>query len=188
MKLTEITQQVDLNEIKKILDKYKIKNYTINADGTVDVDGNVDFSNKSITSIPVQFRNVTRHFYCYGTKITSLEGAPQSVGGNFYCSTTKITSLAGCPQSVGGDFNCSFTEITSLSGVHKQIKHVGFEFFIPTNTTHLLGLLLIPGIKQIRVFENNQVSKILNKHLKDKNVLLAQDELIDAGYPEQAKL
>ncbi len=167
MKLNEITQQVDLNEIKDILDKYKIKNYTINADGTVDVDGNVDFSNKSITSIPVQFRNVTRHFYCYGTKITSLEGAPQSVGGNFYCSTTKITSL---------------------SGVHKQIKHVGGMIIVPTNATHLLGLLLIDGVDDILVTGNDQVTDILTKHLDDKNVLLCQDELIDAGYPEQAKL
>ena len=118
--------------IKQILDNLKIKNYTIQPDGTVrsatnpegmvvDVNGNVDLRNFNVTIIPVKFGKVSGSFFCSRTKITSLDGAPTSVGGSFDCSHTKITSLAGAPTSVGGDFYCSGTEITSLDGAPTAI-------------------------------------------------------------------
>ena len=42
LRLYENFQSV--NEIEEICKKYNIKNYTINADGSVDVDGKVDLS------------------------------------------------------------------------------------------------------------------------------------------------
>ncbi len=80
--------------------------YTINKNLIVDVDGDVDLSNKNLTSIPIQFGKVTGDFYCSGNKLTSLRGSPYTIRGDFSCSNNKLTTLEGAPQSVGGDFQC----------------------------------------------------------------------------------
>jgi hypothetical protein len=99
IKLFETYKTID--EIKNWLNKYGIKNYTINDDLTVDVDDDVNLSYKELTKIEVQFRNVGGYFYCNNNQLTSLEGCPSTVGGYFSCYNNKLTSLEGCPSSVG---------------------------------------------------------------------------------------
>ncbi len=90
------------------LDKMGIKNYTINKDGTVDVEGDVDIFYKNLTGeIPIQFNKVGGSFYCYNNKLISLKGAPEKVGGDFSCTYNNLTSLKGAPKEVGRDFDCS---------------------------------------------------------------------------------
>jgi hypothetical protein len=50
-------------KIHKICKEYKIKNYTINDDLSIDVDGDVDLSNKSLIKIPIKFRKVSGNFH-----------------------------------------------------------------------------------------------------------------------------
>ena len=108
-------------DIHKICKEYGIQNYTINEYGSIDVDGNVDLSNKNLTRIPLKFRNVSGIFSCRFNQLTSLEGCPKSVGGDFYCSNNQLTSLEGCPQSVGGDFYCFNNQLTSLEGCPQSV-------------------------------------------------------------------
>lgn len=129
------------------------------------------------------------NFHCDDTKITSLQGASQRVEGSFDCSNTKITSLEGAPQYVGGNLICNDTNITSLQGAHKYlhtiiIRHV---LFLPTETTHLLGLLLCPGIQSI---VGPGCSEIMRKYLQsaERDIHLCQNELIQAGFIKQARL
>jgi len=84
-------------DIDSICKKYRIKNYTINSDGTID-------------------GNVTGDFYCNTNKLTTLEGTPQSVGGDFSCRNNRLISLEGCPQSVGGYFNFRSNQLKDLYG------------------------------------------------------------------------
>ncbi len=49
---------VTKEEVKKILDDLSIKNYIINDDLTVDVNGHVNLRNKNLISIPVKFSKV----------------------------------------------------------------------------------------------------------------------------------
>ena len=70
-------------EIISICKKFRIKNYTINDDGSVDVDGNLDLFEKNISKLPLKFGRVTGHFDCSFSKLTTLEGSPKEVGGNF---------------------------------------------------------------------------------------------------------
>ena len=65
--------------------RYGIKNYTINNDGSIDVDGNVKLSRINLTNLPFKFGKISGNFYCSNNLLTSLEGAPTSVGGEFYC-------------------------------------------------------------------------------------------------------
>jgi hypothetical protein len=107
-------------DIKKICKKYSIFNYTINSDGSIDVDGDVDLS-VSQSKLPLKFRNVSGDFSCSGNELTTLEGCPQTVGGGFYCHSNKLTTLEGCPQSVGDNFDCSDNKLTTLVGCPQTV-------------------------------------------------------------------
>ena len=96
----------NFNEIHKICQEYVIRNYTINTDGSIDVDGDVDLSERNLNKLPLKFRNVSGDFSCHNNNLTTLEGAPQSVGGDFYCDRNKLTTLEGAPKSVSDYFWC----------------------------------------------------------------------------------
>jgi hypothetical protein len=124
-------------------------NYTINPDGSIDVDGefdnNVNFNpNRSpstklrykplnrhkLTKLPIKFNKVGGNFICNDNELTTLEGAPKEVGGDFLCSRNELTSLEGGPESVGGDFICRNNQLTSLQGAPKK---VGGDFYCSRN-------------------------------------------------------
>ncbi len=130
-------------KIKDICTKYKIEKYTINPDGSIDVNGNVDLYSLGLTEIPLKFNRVSGSFncsfnqltsligspnyvdmgfYCSGNQLTSLEGSPEHVGNNFYCSYNKLISLEGSPEHVGGSLDCSYNQLTSLKGSPIVIK------------------------------------------------------------------
>ena len=111
-------------DIDSICENYGIMNYTINPDGSIDVDGSVILSSELLTIIPLKFGTVTRDFDCYNNKLTSLEGSPKSVGGDFECSGNKLTSLEYVPESVGGDFNCHSNQLTSLEGLPEIVGYI----------------------------------------------------------------
>ena len=109
LKLFENFQDID-----SICKKFGIKNYTVNPDGSVDVDDDVDLSNKGLTKLPLKFGRVSGHFDCGDNQFTSLEGSPIHVGGHFECGRNHLTSLEGAPREVGGDFYCNNNQLTSL--------------------------------------------------------------------------
>ena len=84
------------------------KNYTINPDWTINVNGDVYLYRKNLTEFPdyIKFNNVSGYFDCSNNQLISLKGCPTSVGGGFVCSRNQLTSLKGCPTSVGGVFYC----------------------------------------------------------------------------------
>ncbi len=49
-------------ETHDICEKYDIENYTINPDGSIDVDGDVDLNNKGIFKIPIKFNRINGFF------------------------------------------------------------------------------------------------------------------------------
>jgi len=103
-------------EIEKICKRYDIENYTINEDGIVDVDGDVNLYRKKLTELPLKFGKITGYFDCSDNQLTSLEGCPKWVGGHFCCFKNKLTTLEGCPNWVGGNFTCEYNQLTSLDG------------------------------------------------------------------------
>jgi hypothetical protein len=107
--------------IDKICKEYGIKNYTINEDGSIDVNDNVWLNSKGLTELPLVFNKVNGDFNCSGNQLTTLKGCPRWVGGNFYCSYNDLTSLVFSPEYVGGNFSCRDNELTDLIGSPKQI-------------------------------------------------------------------
>ena len=136
-------------EIESWCNEMKIRNYTINSKGEIDVNGDVYLRDKDFKELPYKFGKVDRDFNinfninlislkncpdevggifnCVHCKnLITLEGAPQKVGDIFKCDDcTSLTSLEGAPQKVGKSFNCSgCTNLTSLNGP----KEVGGNF------------------------------------------------------------
>jgi hypothetical protein len=122
--------------VERALKKYRITNYIINDDLSVDVDGNVSLGSIILT-IPIQFGIVSGDFNCPYNELLSLLGAPREVGGDFYCDNNKLTSLQYSPREVGGDFYCSFNKLVDLRGAPRE---VGANFVCSNNRlTSLIG-------------------------------------------------
>jgi len=109
---------------------YDIKNYTINKDGTVDVDDHINLYSKKLIKLPLKFGNVSGDFDFERNLLTTLEGVPKSVGGYFNCMNNKLSILKGCPKSVGGSFYCSKNKLTTLEGCSQS---VGGNFYCGEN-------------------------------------------------------
>jgi hypothetical protein len=114
LKKYRLFESVNEEEIHDICKEFNIENYTINRDGTIDVNGSVNLPNKGLTKLPLKFNKVSGNFSCSYNQLTTLEGAPKSVSGDFYCRGNKLTSLKGAPKSVGGDFHCQYNQLKKL--------------------------------------------------------------------------
>jgi len=111
--MKNLISKEEKDQIDLICKQYDIENYSINSDGSVDVNGDVALHEEEISVIPLKFGKVTGNFSCLGNYLTSLDGCPATVGGDFRCGYNVLTSLEGSPHTVGGDFYCSYNNLTS---------------------------------------------------------------------------
>ena len=118
-------------DIDTICQKYGIKNYNINNDGFIDVDGDVNLWSKKLAELPLKFRSVSGYFTCENNNLTNLVGCPKSVGGYFTCEDNNLTSLTGCPKSVGYNFWCNHNNIDTFEGL--DFIHIGGSFWCMDN-------------------------------------------------------
>ena len=109
------------NEIAKICEKYNIENWSINADGSIDVVGNVNLYDCELTILPIKFGRVNGYFRCDYNKLNTLEGCPSEVGDTFYCHNNNLTTLEGCPRQVSGGFYCYENKLTTLVGAPREV-------------------------------------------------------------------
>ena len=104
-------------KIHDICKEYRIENYTINLDGSINVRGDVSLSSIGLSELPLKFGKVSGNFYCYSNKLTSLEGCPNEVGGSFECSHNQLTSLEGLSKIIKGSLVCINNKLTNLKGI-----------------------------------------------------------------------
>ena len=122
---------IDFDLLKECIDG----DYTINDDGSIDVDGDVDLSCKKLTKIPFKFRNVSVYFTCSNNQLTSLEGAPNTVDGSFSCHNNQLTSLECAPNTVDGNFYCHNILNLPYSELFKIVDKVDGNIFYSSVTT-----------------------------------------------------
>ena len=122
MKYIKLFENFDKQTIESICEEYDITNYTINDDGSIDVDGPVYLSNRQMSKLPLKFRKVTGYFGCSNNLLTDLKGCPVYVGGHFICYGNKLTNMEYCPSYVGGDFQIHENKLTSLEGCPNSIN------------------------------------------------------------------
>ncbi len=117
-------------EIIDICTEYGIENYTINPDGSIDVDDSVGLVNKKLDKLPLNFNRVSGWFNCHNNNLTSLEGSPKEVGGDFICTHNKITTLKGSPILIWGYLDL---ESNPLSIIDSSIEIKGKIYIDNTN-------------------------------------------------------
>ena len=154
----------NFKEIESICQKYKIKNYNINQDGTIDVNDNVSFYSLKLEKLPLNFRNVTGWFICTNNRLRSLDGSPKLVESYFYCENNELTTLNGSPNRIGlgdkeygPDFLCYNNNLTTLNGSPQIIN--GNINISENNITSLKGLGYVGGCIY---YHNNPIEKILD--------------------------
>lgn len=162
-----------------------------------------------------QYRDkIDGYFMCCDTDLISLKGCPSEyVGGNFVCDSSKIISLEGAPKIVKGSFNCNrtriislnhaplivgearfaYNQITSLEGIgRKYFKECTDGLLVSFNCpikSNILGLLLVKRLVDFYNTLDDEIADMIHKHLRgNKDVLEFQEELIEKGFKELAKL
>ena len=139
-------------EVAEICKKNGIINWTLNSDGLVDVNANVNLKYmKYLTDLPLKFGEVTGSFYCNRSVLTTLEGAPHTVGGNFDVEHNKLTSLEFSPKSVGGIFWCSYNNIRSFEG----LVHISEDFYCKGNPLYNIWKIINP-INDNAIFDQSE--------------------------------
>lgn len=145
---------------------------------------------------------VTEIFDCSRNKLTSLKSGPASVGETYICGENPITSLEFVAREIGGDLFIMETQISSFHDIHKHIDSIGGHIGVSHSqelTDSFLGLLKIKNLKGITVYgvvvkkakkHANMMNaiRIVNKHLPEGDIIACQQELIEAGLDNYAKL
>ena len=145
MKYLKLFENFNKSQIDDICEYYGITNYSINPDGSIDVDGYVDLSDYNLTELPLKFNKVSGRFDCTNCALTTLIGCPNYVGDGFYSRRNKLTNLIGGPKEVVGIFDMEGNELTSLDGYPKII---GGDFFPHENPiTHWVIRLFDYNVK-----------------------------------------
>ncbi len=81
-------------DIHKICEKYNIKNYIINPDGSIDVEGDVVIL-IFINELPIKFNKVSGNFYCSYNNLSTLKNFPNEVCGETFLYGNPLKSLDG---------------------------------------------------------------------------------------------
>lgn len=185
-------------QIEKWLRSMKIKNYTINPDKTVDVAGDVNLFNRGLDNLPIKFGTVSGNFLVRHNKFRNLRGFPHEIGGDLTVSYNPGIKLQGGDgMIVHGRVLTKGTELTTLEGVGQSFSEIhgstfpNLEFNTHEITSGGIGLVLIKGLVIRSAYGPfGKALNIIMKYLGQgkKGLLLCQDELIEAGLEEFAKL
>jgi hypothetical protein len=162
-------------EIDKICRKYDIKNYTINSDNSVDVDGDVNLYNKKLESIPLNFNIVNGYFGCGSNQLTSLKGCPVRVGSRFSCYGSNLTSLQYSPQYMeNGNFSCGNNKIKSLQYCTELIRG-----YFSCTYNNLTSLEYHPTVYGEFWCWNNQINTFENFYYYKEDVYFENNPIYD---------
>jgi len=146
----EEKDQIDLECLR-----YQIKNYSINSDGSIDVDGNVNLNQRGLLSLPLRFGKVSGSFEINRNKLTTLVGGPICVGGHYECENNNLTTLEGCPEYVGKHFRFAVNYLISTYSGNVDNETVG-DLYSDLN----LGIHKMPDILE----KNNNHIKLILKY------------------------
>ena len=109
-------------DINSICWRYNIKNYTINPDGSIDVNTFVWLRYKELKKLPLKFNKVNGDFNCNFNMMKSLEGSPIEINGYFDCGDNELKSFEFAPKIIRGSFDCSWNNIKTFEYFPNFVK------------------------------------------------------------------
>ena len=133
----------DKKFIQEWLDYYEIKNYTIQDDGTVDVDGNVYIHGRKLTDIMVKFGKVTGDFIIIKTELSNMNNLPTDCP-HIVLDDNNIRTIKNIPYNCWDlslndnkiDFMPNLQEYDNLQILH--LAHNKIEKISPTHPNLLV--------------------------------------------------
>ena len=171
-------------DIKKLCYKYNIENYTINQDGSIDVDSSVDLGDYKLLELPLKFGKVLGYFDCVMNQLTSLKNSPKHVVNSFYCSHNLLTTLKEGPGIVSGDYHCDNNLLKDVYGFPKYFNN---DIIIYDNTVvEILNLVphqKIPAfIKWLSEYDViREGNKIVEQRLEEAYFMATKKEPMRTG-------
>jgi len=107
--------------IHEICEYYNIRNYTINSDESIDVNGHVLLTDMNLIELPLKFNIINGVFNCARNELTSLEGCPKEIK-DLGCNCNKLTSFKYSPKIIRGLFFVQNNNIKSFEYFPSFIK------------------------------------------------------------------
>jgi hypothetical protein len=110
------------NDIINWLESHGMKRgkYVIHDDLSVSVNGNVLFSEKKLTHLPIQFNHILGNFDISSNQLTSLKGVPRIINGDFHVNDNQLTTIDYSPIEIGNLYDISFNKLSSLGHIKTQ--------------------------------------------------------------------
>lgn len=88
--------------IDEICEKYNIKGYTINEDGSIDVNRPVNLNRRGLTELPVKFNIIHGSFDCSDNRLTTLKGMANKIEGSLFIEgNDTLDKLDYLPNEIG---------------------------------------------------------------------------------------
>jgi hypothetical protein len=182
--ISKFKEYVNNFNIHKVCRKWGIKNYTINSDGSIDVEGDIDLQSRKLNKIPINFRNVSGNFYCHDNNLTSLEGSPEKVEGTFMCHRNQLKNLKGAPFFIKSNFYCFDNKLNNLEGFPERI--FGRCEFMRNNIFSLNGLEF-KTFTRIDLYEN-PIYYVIRDWINNENKLDLIEYFVDLSVIQGNKL
>lgn len=174
-----------LKDIGVEADQYSVTN------GKLNLTTSVLLTEQEYTKLPVPFGKVEGDFEISIPTLTTFKNFPKEIDGNLTVYYSDIENFDDLDVRVSGGVHLAKNDsLTDFRKVHKHIKSVGSGVSVDLDeeSNGGIGFLLIPGIQFIQT-TNNKIEAILNKYFKDgADLLEIQEELIDSGFKNIARI
>jgi len=182
--------------------EYDIKKYSLNKDGSIDVNEDVQLQNLDMEKIPLIFNRVNGFFNCSHNSLTSLKNAPKYVDGIFDCNYNKLISLQYSPKEINVSFNCYRNKLTSLEYSPESVngnficsenfifslehapKLINDKFICSGNPIAYIYYLYVKKFENIELFNEYKIIKdnIIPIFLKSDREVLYFNAYSDDGF------
>jgi hypothetical protein len=159
-----------------------LNNFTINDNGSVDVDDNVSLNGQILSTIPFQFGRIDGDFRCVNTGLKSFIGFPYYVSGSVFCGNNNLTSFDGCPKYIGVHFNGYNNKFTSFKGFPDSLNCHITPLYLEKSPVHEI-FRLNPCIDFIHMI--NEYEAIRNKNIVVEDRLRQALEDSGGNYNER---
>lgn len=167
------------DDMVQMLEELNVRYYVISADGTVDVNGDVDLSQQNLDELKVRFGTVSGLFNCGQNRLSSFKNFPKNIYGSTCVANNIITTLEGVSRNTSTSDGAP-TWMGALCLRNNKVDSGGVE------------LVLIPGLSKIIppdcMPEQSDFSKpgpfdIISKYLGNSDdVFDCQAELVEHAY------
>jgi hypothetical protein len=134
-------------------------------------------------------------FECSMCGLKSFKNFPTKVVGYLTAPSNNFRTFEGITSYIGALDLSGCELIESLLGIHKHILECDYIILPPRFNKGGLGLLKIKGLEEVKLDntdnftdEKRLFTEIITKHLKTRNILACQEDLIDNDLKDFAEL